>query len=141
MNDTRTLVSGTVGSNKFTLFVAVGYAIALVSWLPDLSENKLTFSSLWSNTDYYFDPILSHYFSYFLQHYIAVDISVLLLQVIFPMLIFLISVNIFKRFVQENWACLLALVGISFLHDYPVRAFIFDLLLTSEQTDISLGQF
>ena len=100
------------------------YSICLASWWEkfccDINSLKIN--------AHYFDP-------FFIRQLIAVLIEIpqaaiilSIAQVLIPTLAFLILVLFFKRYVSALWAVFLALVGFSFIENYPFRIFLWEIL-------------
>ena len=127
----------TSSSHKTYIITLFGYVLCLLSWAYFSITQEPALLSSPTNQNYYFEPVFSNVIKSFFVDYINDTLFVFLTHIIIPISIFIFMVEIFKRFVHENWAVFLTLVGLSFYQDYPFRYFLHDIISGKVSFDLA----
>lgn len=137
MNHLAKIIGEFLKRDGFILLVLPGYIFALLSWLPteDVALTKL----YETGNDYYFKATLADFLLNYLNSFENPLYAWWSVHVIIPTATLAISYSVFRRFVGARWATFLALLGLSFLGDYPFRLFLYDLLTLAQSTSLAFN--
>ena len=135
MNHLAKIIGEFLKRDSLILLVLSAYVFALLSWLPteDVALTKL----YETGNDYYFKATLAEFLLNYLNSLENPLYARWLTHVIIPTATLAISYSVFRRFVGTRWATFLALLGLSFLDDYPFRLFLYDILVSTQPPSLA----
>lgn len=108
--------------------ICLAYAISMASWLDIDYNQQATFVWNITPTDFYFEPYFLTQILRFVETSLNPLMFGILSTIIFPTITFILIILTFRRFINDQWAILMALIGVSFIEEYPFRLFVFDIL-------------
>ena len=112
-----------INPKYFFLTISISYLLILISWV--LIETNKSQEILELKSAFYFNPIISNYIIEYFNIYVNPILIVFIKILIIPFTIFLLLIEIYRKYISLIWASLLSLTSLSIYRNFNFRDFIF----------------